>query len=129
MNYLGYSSANENIDVSSERQRLWSIPKDQLKDANGMVLFELCKYYDKHKAVDRVSGGNQNKNIFSLKGSITLCQQWQIQFNFSAFITAFICCTRNDTYCYCLSFEQVHLLPRHQFLASKYNLPLLLQHE
>ena len=65
MNYLGYSSANENMDVSSERQRLWSIPKDQLKDANCVVLFEMCKYYDKLKAVDRVSSRNQDKGAFS----------------------------------------------------------------
>ena len=58
MNYLGYSSANENVDVSSERQRLWSVPKDQLKDANCMVLFELSKYYDSLKAVDRVRDNN-----------------------------------------------------------------------
>ena len=54
MNYLGYSRANENVDVSTERQRLWCIPKDQLKDANCTVLFELSKYYEKLKAVDRV---------------------------------------------------------------------------
>ena len=63
MNYLGYSSANENIDVSNERRRLWSVPKDQLKDANCMVLFELSKYYDSLKAVDRV--GAHVLNVFT----------------------------------------------------------------
>ena len=96
MNYLGYSSANENIDVSSERQRLWSIPKDQLKDANCMVLFELCKYYDKHKAVDRVSGGIQNKNPFSLKVRLHCGRNGKC--NLILVIAAAICCSKNGAF-------------------------------
>lgn len=55
MAYLGYSSAQENVDVSTERQRLWSISRENLKDANCAVLFELSKYYGDRKVVDRVS--------------------------------------------------------------------------
>ncbi len=69
MGTLGYSRANEDADVSTERQRLWSRTIDELRQTEAVLIMGLTKYYGTHAAVDNISIGVPHGECFGLLGT------------------------------------------------------------